>query len=66
MTDLALPYFLARPPAAPPWPGVVVVHEGNGMSTQLLRVCERLARAGYAALAPDLFWRFGGSDPDKE
>jgi carboxymethylenebutenolidase len=65
MADPALPYFLARPSTTPPWPGVVVVHEGNGMSTQLLRVCERLAREGYAAIAPDLFWRFGGSDPDK-
>jgi carboxymethylenebutenolidase len=65
MADTALPFFLARPSSPPPWPGVVVVHEGNGMSTQLLRVCERLAREGYAAIAPDLFWRFGGSDPDK-
>ena len=35
------------------------------MSTQLLRVCQRLAHEGYAALAPDLFFRTGGSDPDK-
>jgi carboxymethylenebutenolidase len=35
------------------------------MSPQLLRVCQRLAHEGYAALAPDLFWRSGGSDPDK-
>jgi carboxymethylenebutenolidase len=62
---IALPHFLARPAADPPWPGIVVVHEGNGMSPQLLRVCERLAAEGYAALAPDLFWRFGGSDPEK-
>jgi carboxymethylenebutenolidase len=34
------------------------------MSTQLLRVCQRLAGQGYAVVAPDLFWRFGGSDPD--
>jgi carboxymethylenebutenolidase len=41
-----------------------VIHEGNGMSPQLLRVCERLAGEGFAALAPDLFARFGGPDPD--
>src|SRR4051812_42422649 len=63
MTDIAVPYFFARPAAAPPWPGVVVVPEGNGMSPQLLRVCQRLAGAGYAVAAPEIFWRLGGSDP---
>jgi carboxymethylenebutenolidase len=62
MTDLAVPCFLARPAVDPPWPGVIVVHEGNGMSPQLLRVCERLATEGYAAIAPDLFFRSGGSE----
>jgi carboxymethylenebutenolidase len=62
MTDLAVPFFLARPATDPPWPGVIVVHEGNGMSPQLLRVCERLAARGYASLAPDLFARSGGSE----
>ena len=38
--------------------------EGMGITPQLLRVCERFAREGYAAVAPDLYWRFGGSDPD--
>jgi len=38
--------------------------EGMGVTPQLLRVCERLAREGYAAVAPDLYWRFGGSNPD--
>ena len=60
MAEITLPFFLALPAAAPPWPGVVVIHEGNGMSPQLLRVCERLAAEGYAAIAPDLFHRTGG------
>ena len=46
MTDLATPYFLTHPVGPGPWPGVVVVHEGNGMSPQLLRFCERLTREG--------------------
>ena len=62
---IRVPYFLARPTVPPPWPGVLVVHEGNGMSPQLLRVCQRLAAEGFVALAPDLFWRFGGSDPNE-
>ena len=32
------------------------------MSPQLLRFCERLAREGYATIAPDLFFRSGGSE----
>jgi carboxymethylenebutenolidase len=61
MADIQLPYFLARP-APPITAGVVVIHEGNGISAQLLRVCERLAGEGYAAIAPDLFFRAGGTE----
>jgi carboxymethylenebutenolidase len=63
-----VPYFVARPDPtgdhAPNGAGVIVILEGNGMSLQLLRVCERLAGQGFVALAPDLFHRFGGPDPD--
>ncbi|MGD0379311.1 MAG: dienelactone hydrolase family protein [Acidimicrobiales bacterium] len=62
MSEIALPYFLALPATAPPWPGVVVLHEGNGISAQLLRVCQRLAGEGYGAIAPDLFFRAGGTE----
>jgi carboxymethylenebutenolidase len=62
---IAVPFFLSTPKAPPPWPGVVVVMEGDGISPQLLRVCERLAAEGYATIAPDLYWRFGGGDPDR-
>ena len=65
MPDIVVPFFTALPAAPPPWPGVIAVMEGGGISPQLLRVCERLAHEGYATIAPDLFWRFGGSDPDK-
>jgi carboxymethylenebutenolidase len=62
MPPIALPYFLALPEQSGPWPGIVVIHEGGGISPQLLRVCQRLATEGYAAIAPDLFFRSGGSD----
>jgi carboxymethylenebutenolidase len=58
-SELAVPYWLARPKVATS-AGVVVIHEGNGMSLQLLRFCERLAGEGYACAAPDLFFRSGG------
>jgi carboxymethylenebutenolidase len=62
MTDISLPYFSARPVDDDPGPGIVVIHEGNGISPQLLRFCQRLAHEGYAAIAPDLFFRAGGTE----
>jgi carboxymethylenebutenolidase len=59
MTRIRVPHFLALP-ENPTVAGVVVIHEGNGMSQQLLRFCERLAAEGYAVAAPDLFFRTGG------
>ncbi|MGX1675558.1 dienelactone hydrolase family protein [Streptomyces sp. NPDC055400] len=46
---------LARPDGPGPWPGVVIVHEALGVDDVMLRQAERLARAGYLALMPDLF-----------
>jgi carboxymethylenebutenolidase len=59
MTDLALPYFVALP-KRPSGRGVVVAHEGLGLTTQILRVAERLAGERYTVVAPDLFFRTGG------
>lgn len=39
-----------------------MLHEENGISPQLLRVCQRLAAEGYGAIAPDLFFRAGGTE----
>jgi carboxymethylenebutenolidase len=64
---LPVPYFLARPAHATVRSGaaVVVIQEGNGISPQLLRVCERLAREGYLVAAPDVFHRLGGPNPEE-
>jgi carboxymethylenebutenolidase len=62
VTHIALPYYSARPAHDDPGPGLVVIHEGNGMSPQLLRFCERMAHEGYAVVAPDLFYRAGGPE----
>jgi len=59
MQTLDVPYWLSRP-KQPVTAGIVVIHEGNGMSEQVLRFCERLAAEGYAVAAPDLFFRTGG------
>ena len=36
-------------------PGVVVIQEWWGLSGNIIAICDRLALAGYDALAPDLF-----------
>ena len=47
--------YLAQPDGAGPWPGVVVIHEIMGLDAQTRSHADRLARAGYLALAVDLF-----------
>jgi carboxymethylenebutenolidase len=36
-------------------PGIVVIQEWWGLQDQIRGICDRLARAGYEALAPDLY-----------
>ena len=36
-------------------PGVIVIQEWWGLQEQIKSVCERYARAGFSALAPDLY-----------
>ena len=63
MPDLTVPRttggslkgYQAFPPGGGPWPGVVVLHEAFGLNDDTRQQTDRLAAAGYLALAPDLF-----------
>lgn len=47
--------YLAEPEGAGPFPGVVVIHEIYGLNENIKAITGRFAKAGYAALAVDLF-----------
>ena len=56
-------------PAGEPRAAIVVIQEIFGVNAGIRRKCDRLAEAGYLAIAPDIFWRLEPGvelDPDIE
>jgi carboxymethylenebutenolidase len=54
-------------PVQPPRAAIIVIQEIFGVNAGIRTKCDRLAEAGYLALAPDLFWRLEPGiqlDPD--
>jgi carboxymethylenebutenolidase len=54
-----IPAYVAAPKGMKRAPLVLVVHEIFGVHEHIKDVCRRLARAGYCAVAPELFARQG-------
>jgi carboxymethylenebutenolidase len=52
-------------PASGAGPGVVVIQEWWGINDQIKEVCDRWAREGFVALAPDLYRGKVTTEPDE-
>ncbi|WGM45791.1 hypothetical protein KOAAANKH_00655 [Brevundimonas sp. NIBR10] len=59
----ALPAYVARPEGAGPFPVVIVASEIFGVHAYIEDICRRLAKAGYAAVAPAFFVRVADPAP---
>ena len=64
--DLMIPAYSSRPKTRRVWPGsVLVIHEVFGLNDHIKSIADRIAGAGFPALAPDFFVR-APEPPPKE
>jgi len=56
---MELPGYQAMPARGAGFPVILVVQEIFGVNEYIQDVCRRLAKLGYLAIAPELFWRQG-------
>jgi carboxymethylenebutenolidase len=56
--------YLSLPAGTAPFPGIIVIHEWWGLNDNIKHWTDRLATAGYAALAVDLYGGVVATTPD--
>jgi carboxymethylenebutenolidase len=59
VADGSIPAYRAMPDKGGPFPTVLVIQEIFGVHEHIKDVCRRLAKAGYFAIAPELYARQG-------
>jgi carboxymethylenebutenolidase len=52
-----MPAHFARPASGGPYPGLIVVMEAFGLNDQIRRITNQFASEGFAAIAPNLYFR---------
>ena len=57
--DGRCPTEVVTPDGSGPWPAVIIYMDALGMRPVLIEIAERLAKNGFVALLPDLFYRAG-------
>lgn len=62
----SVPLYYAMPAGKKNLPVVLVVQEIFGVHAYIADTCRRLAKAGYLAIAPDLYARYGDASTYKE
>jgi len=60
--DAPIKGYMALPTSPGPYSGIVVIHENRGLLELHKDIVRRYAKAGFAAVAPDLVSRDGGTD----
>lgn len=61
-----IPGYRAMPAAGGPFPTILVVQEIFGVHEHIKDLCRRLAKVGYFAVAPELYYRQGDVSQMKE
>ena len=62
--DLMIPAYVSRPAKKRRAPAVLVIHEVFGLNDHIKSIADRIAGAGYVAIAPNFFAR--ASEPPKD